>query len=381
MPTESFSWLHLTDFHYGLKSQGHLWPTLRAPFLDSLTALHEKCGPWDVVFFTGDLVQAGKSDEFGKFQAEVLEPLWQKLQELGSGKAVLLAVPGNHDLFRPSAIEDNAAADCLLSEGGFKSVEEKFWDQPAGSYRRVVNDAFAAYSAWWKAAPRRPKAIQEGILPGDFSATLACGSRRIGIVGLNTAFLQLAGGDYQQRLVWDARQLHAVCDGGVDVWTQQHDVCLLLTHQGPDWLTPAARKHGESEIAPVGRLAVQLFGHQHEHDMGCLRRGGSTRAVRLCQASSVFGMDKFGEPPMVQRAHGYAAGRIDFDVGQAALRIWPLVATNKTGPWRFVPDPQNAELLSEGGAAPVRLPRRSRRVASHRRARKPGRPAGDVHSG
>ena len=120
MPTESFSWLHLTDFHYGLKGQGHLWPTLRAPFLDSLTALHAQCGPWDAVLFTGDLVQAGKSDEFAKFQAEVLEPLWQKLQELGSGKAVLLAVPGNHDLFRPNAFEDNAAADCLLRKGGFK---------------------------------------------------------------------------------------------------------------------------------------------------------------------------------------------------------------------------------------------------------------------
>ena len=186
MPTESFSWLHLTDFHYGLKGQGHLWPTLRAPFLESLASLHEKCGPWDVVFFTGDLVQSGKSDEFTRLQVEVLDPLWQTLKELGSGDAVLLAVPGNHDLFRPNPFEDDAAAERLLERGGFERIEGKFWDQPPGSYRRVVNNAFAAYSAWWKAAPRRPVAIHDGILPGDFSATLACGVRRIGIVGLNT---------------------------------------------------------------------------------------------------------------------------------------------------------------------------------------------------
>ena len=56
-------------------------------------------------------------------------------------------------------------------------------------------------------------------------------------------------GNYEGRLVWDARQLHALCDDGVDRWTKQHDVCLLLTHQGPNWLTPQARKHGEADIA------------------------------------------------------------------------------------------------------------------------------------
>ena len=54
MTTDSFSWLHLTDFHYGLKDQGCLWPTLRQPFLRDLAELYERCGPWDAVLFTGD---------------------------------------------------------------------------------------------------------------------------------------------------------------------------------------------------------------------------------------------------------------------------------------------------------------------------------------
>ncbi len=56
MSTDCFSWLHLTDFHYGLKGQDCLWPTLRDPFLDSLAELHDRCGPWHAVLFTGDLV-------------------------------------------------------------------------------------------------------------------------------------------------------------------------------------------------------------------------------------------------------------------------------------------------------------------------------------
>ena len=85
MSTDCFSWLHLTDFHYGLKGQGCLWPSLREPFLDSLADLHERCGRWHAVLFTGDLVQSGESAQFEKMQAEVLDPLWQTLDELGSG--------------------------------------------------------------------------------------------------------------------------------------------------------------------------------------------------------------------------------------------------------------------------------------------------------
>src|SRR5579862_4735216 len=101
MKTDCFSWLHLTDFHYGLKGQKFLWPNLRKPFLDDLNLLHAKTGPWQAVLFTGDLVQSGKSSEFDDMQREVLDRLWGKLRELGSEDAVLLAVPGNHDLCRP----------------------------------------------------------------------------------------------------------------------------------------------------------------------------------------------------------------------------------------------------------------------------------------
>ena len=103
MSAHSFSWLHLTDFHFGLKGQACLWPNLRQPFLDDLAELHELSGPWRAVLFTGDLVQQGKSEEFRQVQQEVLGRLWQKLAELGSGDAVLLAVPGNHNLHRSHA--------------------------------------------------------------------------------------------------------------------------------------------------------------------------------------------------------------------------------------------------------------------------------------
>ena len=234
----------------------------------------------------------------------------------------------------------------------------------SGAYRRVINDAFAAYSEWWKGAPYRPKDITTGILPGDFSYSLPCGDKSVGIVGLNTAFLQLQGGDYQGKLAWDARQLQAVCGGAVDDWLNRHSICLLLSHQGPDWLNPEAQKHGESEIAPASRFAVHLFGHMHETAIEYVRKGGNPNAVRLCQGCSVFGMELFGEPSTLQRSHGYSAGRIQFNKRNANFSLWPRIATNKTGPWRFIPDHIHAHLQNDQGTVPETLSFRQPKATS-----------------
>jgi tetratricopeptide (TPR) repeat protein/energy-coupling factor transporter ATP-binding protein EcfA2 len=356
MPTPSFSWLHLTDFHFGLDGQNFLWPNLRQPFLDDLAELHKLTGPWQVVLFTGDLVQQGKPDEFKAMQQDVLGRLWEKLAELGSGNAMLLAVPGNHDLCRPNPKDDDPAVDKLLENDSFNDIAAKFWSKPDGSYRAVIDNAFAAYTDWWNAAPHRPKDLTRGELPGDFACTLECGDQRIGIVGLNTAFLQLQGSDYKGKLVWNTQQLQAVCGGAADDWSQRHSLCLLLTHQGPDWLTPEARKHGESEIAPAGRFALHLFGHMHEAGIQTTRAGGNPNATWLCKGASVFGMEKFGDVDKLVRSHGYSAGKIEFEQDHANLRIWPRIATNKTGPWRFIPDHEHAHLDSDQGTAAETLP-------------------------
>ncbi|MBV5273957.1 MAG: metallophosphoesterase, partial [Lamprocystis purpurea] len=364
MSTDSFSWLHLTDLHYGLKGQDCLWPNLRQPFLEHLGALHDRCGPWDAVFFTGDLVQSGESAQFERMEADVLGPLWERLADLGSRDAVLLAVPGNHDLHRPDPDDDDAAVDTLLRHDGFQGIAGKFWDKPNCCYRRVIQDAFAAYSQWWEHNSRRPAGVTAGTLPGDFAVTIDRGDLRIGIVGLNTAFLQLQPGNYKGCLVWDPKQLGALFPAGIDLWTDQHDLCLLLTHQGTDWLTDEAQ--GQSvEIAPPGRFAAHLFGHMHEAAFQSIRRGGGGHdAVLLCQGCSVFGMERRGDPPQIERAHGYAAGRILCGEPQPLLRLWPSIATNKLGGWRFIPDHDHGVLESDDGTAPEPLSTRSRKDKS-----------------
>jgi Calcineurin-like phosphoesterase len=369
MGADRFSWLHLTDFHYGLEGQKSLWPNLREAFFSDLEKLHKLAGPWQAVLFTGDLVQSGDPAQFEEMQRLVLDRLWSKLHQFGSGDAVLLAVPGNHDLCRPDKSENDAAIDTLLRKDGFREeVASKFWDNPQSDYRRVINEAFAAYKEWWNCAPHRPKSgLIDGMLPGDFAATLQSGNRRIGIIGLNTTFLQLGGGDYLNRLAWDARQLQAVSGGAIDDWLSKHDANLILTHQGPNWLSPDCETHGRDEITPPGRFVAHLFGHMHETEIVYSRVGGA-ESIRRCQACSVFGMEKYGDPPTEVRAHGYTAGHIEFGENEAALRLWPRIATRKTGGWRFIPDHHNAVLDEERrdeGTKPETIVTRSPRTPGY----------------
>lgn len=360
---ERFNWLHLTDLHYGQAGQRPLWPNVREAFFEDLRRLHDSAGPWHAVLFTGDLVQSGNTDEFARMETEVLGRLWKELAALGSGDAVLLAVPGNHDLLRPRL---SAAVRQMAGPGGFAAVEEEFWGEPDGEYREVIDRAFTSYGIWWRDVPhRRQLSVTDGFLPGDFATTLEVGSHRLGIVGLNTTFLQLTSGDFRGRLTWDVRQLNAVCSGDIADWIGNHDTCLLLTHQGPDWLD--SRPSGlYSEINPAGRFAAHLFGHMHETEVQTSTRGGGA-PLRQWQGCSLFGLEKFGDPPTHQRRHGYAAGRIELGPRVATIRLWPRWATQDANGWRLVADHERCVLVDGEGTEPETI--KGKRKKPKRRGR------------
>ena len=49
-----------------MDTQSWLWPGVKDFFLDDLNRLYERCGPWDLVLFTGDITQHGLPDEFDR---------------------------------------------------------------------------------------------------------------------------------------------------------------------------------------------------------------------------------------------------------------------------------------------------------------------------
>ena len=214
--------------------------------------------------------------------------------------------------------------------------------------------------------------VRNGLLPGEFSALLdLANGARVGVVGLNTTFLQLADGNYTERLALDVRQFNYACTGTPDGdgagWAAAHDVCLLMTHQGFDWLDPRSQKEAYPGINPAGRFAVHLFGHMHENVVRGNSSGGGA-VLWEWQGNSLFSMEPFGDPPKVERRHGYSAGTIEFDFVQstASLRHWPRKAVDKgVNGWDFDRDTESCvldKLKDDGGteAMPLRLRPRKR---------------------
>ncbi len=97
--------------------------------------------------------------------------------------------------------------------------------------------------------------ITPGLLPGDFSAALTVGPRKIGVIGLNTAFLQLTGDDYKGGLDIHTAQITSLCGTDHQDWFSKHDLCVLLTHHPVDWFSEYGKEHLKI-IAPPGSLVA-----------------------------------------------------------------------------------------------------------------------------
>lgn len=349
-----FSWLHLTDLHRGMSQQSYLWQNIRQIFFNDLRKLHDKCGPWDLVLFTGDLTQRGSKEEFEQLD-ELLEELWEKLRQLGSSP-YLLAVPGNHDLTRPDP-EDPSVI--LLNEWQNRNnIQQKFWDNPKSSYRQLVVNAFEGYNNWWigKDHKHKPKKnINIGILPGDFSFTLEkTDGSKLGILGLNTSFLQLTDDNYEGKLTLDPRQFHQACGGDGILWANQHHICLLLTHHPPIWLNQQAREDLDSEINPYGRFCVHLCGHMHETTFREIAEAG-TYTRRMWQGCSLFGLEYIDTAKRIQRSHGYTVGQVQLDDDKGKLVLFPRKVWLQGGNRQIIPDP-DVELIDNWHTVPREFP-------------------------
>lgn len=320
MSVDRFTWLHLTDLHVGLSDGDWLWPGVEEEMLHDLGRLHARIGPIDAVFFTGDLTQCGDKNEFERFD-EVWGTVRKALERLGS-KPVFIAVPGNHDLVRPS--DGSAVLDGLRNWTADAELRRRFWTQDDGDYRRAVRQAFDPWTSWADSGidwGRLENVQRNGLLPGDFAATLRKGGLTIGLLGLNTGALQLAGGDYRKRLSIHPRQASALV-GKLYEWVAEHDACFVLTHHDPSWFDVDGLAAWNGEIAKPGRFVAHLCGHRHEQAHTLVVEGGA-QPRRMVIGRSLFGLETYEhQGGRKERLHGYSIGMIE-QGSSRSLRFWP----------------------------------------------------------
>lgn len=363
-----FRWLHFTDLHYADRLAPQ-WHTIDAAMKDDLREVASKTGrPWDFILFTGDLVQTGDPSLYRSL-SERLGNWWDFFRQEDMGNPYLITVPGNHDL----VLQDHTDPDVvrLLKYYADSKVEEEFWTEPSGKLRAVVDRAFDPYVKWEGTHGLGPRLTRvAGALPGDGSWVVAKDGFRLGLVGLNSAFLQLVKGPlfaqlardrgvtlqdeqepFRGQLALDQRQLSAACGGDPMKWRNNADIALLLTHHPVNWLHGEAHKRFLRDIYDQKRFVAQVFGHMHEAFEREVSEGGA-EPRRYWQAVSLFSSELLSAGG--DRRRGYTAGRVAIRGKNASFRLWPRLATvTQDRKWELDRDTTFKKYSEDDGTMPV----------------------------
>ena len=313
--------------------QSMLWPNVREVFFKDLTALHKQLGKFDAVLFSGDFAQKGEDAEFDDVIVR-LKDIWAHLDTLGSTPPII-CVPGNHDIQRPNPkspevrmlakwVEEPDVLDDL-----FKSQED--------AYFKTVTEAFRAYDRFIQKLGSTSIPIAEGrtgVFPGDQLVRVRNDDFTVGILGLNSTWLQITGEEHLGRLCVDQRQVFRL-EPDLGNWCETNDFSVVVTHQPLDWLAPSSLEVWRREINPPGRFDMHLFGHMHEPFSESKAESGAD-ARHSMQAPSLFGMEKLADN-VTTRIHGYSLLDFGVDAAGPRIRIFPRrIKNHSSGQQRFV---------------------------------------------
>lgn len=328
-----FSWIQLADL--GTIPEGRL-PGLFAELSRDLLRLRKHTGFPNLLVVTGRLTPDPSSDGYAA--------LSRRLDQLFADPAfaerppAVLVLPGPGDSI-PAKVGDPTAL--VLSEWDERPElrDSWCWDPDKGYYGAICRQlsVFADWHSKWMA--RRDDGWQRanGLLPGDTSLRRTIGGRTIGVIALNTSYLDWTS--LGRPGVVHPRQLHAVCGGDASTWLAGCDLAFLVTTHSVETISKISQGSFLAEIAPPGRFCAHLWGP------GRISGSESCNGARIRHALCAPSL--LGTPAS---PGGYLVGV----AGQTAaweIRVWPRALRQDTIGLRFTADVDQWELGEDDGAA------------------------------
>lgn len=327
----SFTILHLTDVHFGQFGMDGRWPNVRENlFLDLNYLLDSQIDVIDLLAFTGDIANRGLPADYA-LATGFLNELWNFLLDRTHDVPAIAAVPGNHDLQRPSELDAHGRA---LIETWDDNVESALIGGSTNEYVNFVRQSFAAYSDWIDQQPFEFVGERTtGRLPGEFSGVVSRNELRVGVIGLNTAFRHLSDGVSEGSLSLTPRQIQAAVGGDLPKWSRATDVGVVLTHHPLSWIQNRTEAV-DALFSESSRIRLHLCGHLHDEAYGQQALGTPDTYVTH-QGTSLFGLDRFRGSE--DRRHGYALLTINVDdAGAQSITVWPREASRtSSGFWKL----------------------------------------------
>ncbi|MCA9690204.1 MAG: metallophosphoesterase [Myxococcales bacterium] len=310
-----FSWLHLSDLHFGHGSQG--WSADQKILTEQILedVRRRSFGPRviDAIFVTGDIAFSGAAEEY--------EMATRWFGELCDCARVdpkrLFLIPGNHDVNMRSDKElrvqrmldglhgGDSIDECLKDEHDDQLIRRRFREYLAFS------SGFATKALFWNMVVHGRQGLA------------------VRVAGMNTALVCARGSDKGRLQV-------GVSQPGSTVATQNkmsaNEILLALTHHPLDWLAPKER----DRCIPMFQrfVDIHLFGHTHEHE-------GKVTEMRGASLISInAGAAHLAEDASRHRYNIASVQSIDNE-GALRIRLWPRVWSSKG--FRFVVDNENID--------------------------------------
>lgn len=314
-------YLHLSDLHIGDKHQKGLISQTKKILFDDINYIIAKMKKLDVVFFTGDFVQTGSSDEFEQLE-EFLIDLWRLFKQ-NNQDPYLVCVPGNHDLER--VVDNFNPTQKVLSNWlNEKDIyEDHFWNN-SNIYIDFIKDRFKNYSYWYRnTSIKKAEDIYWGYIPGDFYSTINIDGSRLGIVGLNSSFLQLYPGNAKNKIGIYNKQINFLFNDSYTEWLKKQNISVLLTHHSSDWFEKRSLDDFNQEIYNNDSYIEHLCGHMHEPSYSLTSINGF-QSKRCWISPSLFGLEYYEDK--VNRIHGYSAGIFSIESDLITRTTWPRIS-------------------------------------------------------
>lgn len=327
---KQFTYIHFTDLHIGDKLAKPFLSHIKAELMKDIRYITGEFGKVDVIFMTGDLVQCGSADEYVAFEG-FMNSIMDMLNGIGSNPYVFF-VPGNHDLERLSDTS-NPTHQVLLNWCGNQNVRNNmFWLTPA--YTEYCNVRFRNYSNFIQRYSNIPEGQTKfGILPGDYFSCIVVNGIKIGVLGLNSSFLQIEGGDFTGKLGIYLKQIESIFDDKYVDLLSENDVNFLLTHHNCEWYEPNSRKEYQSEIYLKDYILEHFCGHNHLPLTEYVNQN-FTNVSRINVGPSLCGLEYFGDK--IERIHGYHAGKFILnDDGSVVKQVYPRLAVKRGSTYTF----------------------------------------------
>ena len=243
---QQITWLHLSDLHFRANDTEGRDRVLKALLDDLEKLISDRALKFDLLFVTGDVAYSGRKKEYENAQ-RFLQKVW-KITHLGPDTTFV--VPGNHDVYRPTAETTvRGFREVLNDESKVENCLTKPVDRKNALSRQL------AFRTFLKAACNH-KLNQFGCFRG---ANMRLRGARLSIIGLNSAWLSIDEQDDRKLLIgeWQVREVMRAAEN--------RDLAFVLVHHPLDWLKPFDTPHVKRAL--MGASRILLRGHLHEPEL------------------------------------------------------------------------------------------------------------------